>query len=73
MFFDPPRYRVSGVQAVLEHQPGEIFQADIPLLQEARLIGSGALERLEETPADLTAALDMQPPEPDLPHSEGSE
>jgi hypothetical protein len=70
--FDTPRYKVSGVQAVLDHEPGQIFRADIPLIQEQRLIASGALERLADEPLDLTVALD-QPPVPDQHSSEGSE
>jgi hypothetical protein len=37
------RYTVTGSQPVLDHQPGESFDADLPADQEEFLVGSGAL------------------------------
>lgn len=37
------RYTVTGTQPVLDHKPGESFEAEIPTEQERFLIGIGAL------------------------------
>lgn len=37
-------YTVVGDKSVLGHEPGETFQADIPIAQEERLIARGAIE-----------------------------
>lgn len=37
-------YKVVGDKSVLGHEPGETFQADIPVAQEERLIARGAIE-----------------------------
>jgi len=42
------KYRVTGEQPVLGHEPGEEFSADIPPEQEALLIESGAIEPLRK-------------------------
>lgn len=42
-------YRVSGPNAVLEHAPGQTFQADLDEVQERRLIESGSLEETSPT------------------------
>lgn len=43
------RYKVVGTQPILEHQPGETFEAKIPKDQEAFLIGIGGLEVVKPT------------------------
>jgi hypothetical protein len=42
------RYRVSGSHEVLEHKPGEEFEADLDPVTEARLYVGGHIERLDE-------------------------
>lgn len=42
------RYRVSGSQRVLGHEPGSRFEADLDPAHETRLIGAGHLTRLAE-------------------------
>lgn len=37
------RYTVTGTQPVLDHKPGESFEAEIPAEQERFLVGIGAL------------------------------
>ena len=40
------KYRVAGSQAVLDHEPGSTFEAEIPEDQEARLLERGSLIRV---------------------------
>jgi hypothetical protein len=41
------KYRVVGGREVFDHQPGEVFEADIPAEQEARLLERGSLIRVD--------------------------
>jgi hypothetical protein len=41
------KYRVAGPHAVLDHEPGSVFEAEIPADQEARLLERGSLTRVE--------------------------
>lgn len=45
------RYKVIGTQPILEHQPGETFEANVPRNLERFLIGIGGLEVLKDAPA----------------------
>jgi hypothetical protein len=60
--FQPRRYEVTGTQPVLEHQPGDIFETDIPPAQEARLIASGALAVVPVAYPKTLPPLDIEPP-----------
>lgn len=40
----PKRYTVTGSQPVLDHKPGESFEAEIPRDEERFLVSIGALE-----------------------------
>ena len=40
------KYRVAGPHAVLDHEPGSTFEAEIPEDQEARLLERGSLIRV---------------------------
>lgn len=60
--FRPRRYQVTGIQPVLDHEPGEVFEADIPPVQEARLIASNALRRIEMPDPVFPPPLDVEPP-----------
>ena len=40
------KYRVAGPHAVLDHEPGSTFEAEIPADQEARLLERGSLIRV---------------------------
>lgn len=41
------KYRVAGPHSVLDHEPGSVFEADIPADQEARLLERGSLTRVD--------------------------
>lgn len=41
------KYRVAGPHAVLDHEPGSTFEAEIPEDQEARLLERGSLIRVQ--------------------------
>ena len=60
--FQPRRYQVTGTQPVLDHEPGSIFEQDIEPTQEARLLASGALRRLETPARKFPPPLDVEPP-----------
>ena len=60
--FQPRRYQVTGIQPVLDHEPGSIFEADLEPVQEARLLASGALIRLAVESPDWPPPLDVEPP-----------
>lgn len=62
--FQPRRYQVAGAQAVLDHEPGAVFEADIPPVQEERLLKSGALRLLPSPIKKFPPALDVAPPTP---------
>ena len=40
------KYRVAGPHSVLDHEPGSVFEAEIPADQEARLLERGSLTRV---------------------------
>lgn len=63
--FQQRRYQVVGVQPVLEHKPGEIFEADIPPVQEERLLACGALRIVPVPARKFPPALDLAPPNPE--------
>lgn len=42
------KYRVTGALPVLGHEPGAAFEAAIPKEQEARLLASGSLTRVND-------------------------
>lgn len=44
------RYRVTGTQPVLDHRPGETFEAQIPAEQERFLLSIGALKIATKKP-----------------------
>ena len=44
------KYRVVGALPVLGHQPGAVFEAAIPVQQEALLIAGGSISRVVEAP-----------------------
>jgi hypothetical protein len=46
------RYRVNDQRAVLGHEPGTTFEADIPEAQEKRLLASGALHHTRAKKVD---------------------
>ena len=50
------RYRVTAPTKVFGVEPGETFTREIPEVQEARLIASGAIERVRSyrKPAPIT-------------------
>jgi hypothetical protein len=52
----PKRYTVTGSQPVLDHQPGETFDADLPADQEEFLVGIGALAVEEKWDAEKSEA-----------------
>ena len=60
--FQPRRYQVTGIQPVLDHEPGVVFEADIPPAQEARLLASGALTWLPMPDHEWPPPLDVEPP-----------
>ena len=60
--FQPRRYQVTGIQSVLGHAPGSIFETDIEPAQEARLLASGALLRLPMPDIEFPPPLDVEPP-----------
>jgi hypothetical protein len=41
------KYQVVGRNEVLDHQPGTVFEAQIPADQEARLLERGSLIRVD--------------------------
>ena len=43
-----PRYKVTGTQPILNHQPGETFEAKIPTDREAFLIAIGGITVVDE-------------------------
>lgn len=45
----PKRYTVTGSQPVLDHKPGESFEAEIPRDEERFLVSIGALTVEVET------------------------
>jgi len=59
--FQPCRYEVTGIQPVLDHEPGAIFEADIDPAQEARLLASGALTVVPVEPPEYAPPLDSEP------------
>ena len=60
--FQPRRYQVTGIQPVLDHEPGAVFEADIEPAQEARLLASGALLWLPMPDREFPPPLDVEPP-----------
>lgn len=46
------RYKVVGTAPILEHQPGETFEAELFEEQEKFLVGIGGLEVVESKPAE---------------------
>jgi hypothetical protein len=42
------KFQVVGDREVLDHQPGEVFEADIPADQLARLLERGSLIRVQQ-------------------------
>jgi hypothetical protein len=42
------RFKVVGIQPILEHLPGESFEASLPKDQEEFLISIGGLEEVKE-------------------------
>ena len=60
--FQPSRYEVTGTQPVLDHEPGTYFEADIPPVQEARLLASGALRLVPVESPEFPPPLDSEPP-----------
>lgn len=59
-------YRVAAKHAVLDNEPGSVFEADIPEVQAERLLACGALELASGEPA--TPAPKAPPAdEPDSP------
>lgn len=60
--FQPRRYQVTGVQPVLDHEPGSVFEADIDPTQEARLIAGGALRVIPMPEQKFPPPLDVEPP-----------
>jgi hypothetical protein len=44
------RYQVTGPRVVLDHQPGEVFEADLDPVQAQRLIAAGHLTPLARLP-----------------------
>lgn len=72
LIFKSRKYQVTGTQQVLGHEPGEVFHADIPPVQEAQLLLGGhlryipefgpVLPRLDDPPADGAGGDD--PPTP---------
>lgn len=60
--FRPRRYQVTGIQPVLDHEPGSVFEADIEPTQEARLISSGALRVIPMPDLVFPPPLDVEPP-----------
>lgn len=46
-------YRVCGSRAVLGHLPGDEFPADLPEVQEQRLVAGGHIERLVPSRGDV--------------------
>lgn len=69
--FASRRYQVTGIQPVLDHQPGEVFEADIDPVQEQRLVASGALRRIEMPDPVYPPPLDVEPPPTTDPHEDG--
>ncbi len=47
------RYEVTAPSRVLGHEPGTEFEADIPDAQEKRLLGRGALRRVDTDAATV--------------------
>jgi len=45
-------YRVTSKREVLEHAPGDVFEADLDAVTEARLVVGGHLERVERAPVE---------------------
>jgi hypothetical protein len=66
MSFYPRRYIVTGIQPVSVdgpiRMPGDIFEADIPLEQEIRLLNSGALTVIPVEYPETLPPLDIEPP-----------
>jgi len=46
-----PRYKVTGTQPILNHQPGETFEGNIPHAREAFLIAIGGITVVDEPKA----------------------
>jgi hypothetical protein len=65
VWFQPRRYEVTGTRPVLDHQPGEIFEADIPLEQEERLVQGGAIRVIPVEPVKSLPPLDSEPLTPE--------
>ena len=42
------KYQVVGRNEVFDHQPGQVFEAEIPADQEARLLERGSLIRVQQ-------------------------
>lgn len=60
--FQPRRYQVTGIQPVLDHEPGSIFEADIEPERESRLLASGALSWIPMPDREWPPPLDVEPP-----------
>lgn len=57
-------YRVTGVQPVHGHEPGQTFQHDFPELQEQQLLAGGAISVAKEPAKSSTAAKAAAAPKP---------
>lgn len=51
-------YRVAGPNVVLDHEPGETFEASLDPIVEERLLASGNLARAEEASASTSEPTD---------------
>jgi len=74
--FDPRRYEVTGTQPVsvdgIDHEPGDVFEADLLPEQEARMLARGSLRLLPQEAKETPPPLDTDPPK-DLPTGWGSD
>jgi hypothetical protein len=58
------KYRVNAPTPVLDHEPGETFEADLDPTLEARLLAGGALV-VDAAPAAAQKAAPEKPVKPD--------
>lgn len=65
-----PRYRVVGNNEVLDHEPGESFEAVLDAVQERRLIAGGHIARVGRSKSPVAhngVNIGISPPPPDEP------
>jgi hypothetical protein len=64
--FELSRYEVTGVQAVLGHQPGSFFEDDLDPGLEQRMVERGAIRKVAPLVAEPSVPR-LDDPQPNLP------